>query len=172
MFLSFGRFEYDYHGQYLFMSKRHFAFSTKELGLVMQINRPSGTALLLPCFQALRARPPSQTTARPTARVCATTLGGRDVGFAESGYFHLVPPGQDPLFRCKNFLKLALMERSGAQESIEVVAKRGRIAFRGRATSIRNLVHRSGRALYLRRSLASKNDSWATASLPPHCCPK
>ena len=29
------------------------------------------------------------------------------------GYFHLVPPGQDPLFRCKIFLKLALMERSG-----------------------------------------------------------
>ena len=52
---------------------------------------------------------------------CATTLCGRDVGlrraqssrFAESGYFHLVPPGQDPLFRCKIFLKLALMERSG-----------------------------------------------------------
>jgi hypothetical protein len=29
------------------------------------------------------------------------------------GYFHLVPPGQDPLFRCKIFLKLALMEHSG-----------------------------------------------------------
>ncbi len=25
------------------------------------------------------------------------------------GYFHLVPPGQDPPFRCKIFLKLALM---------------------------------------------------------------
>ena len=49
--------------------------------------------------------------------VCATTLCGRDVGlrraqssrFAESGYFHLVPPGQDTLFCCRILLKLALM---------------------------------------------------------------
>ena len=35
--------------------------------------------------------------------------------FAESGYFHLVAPGQDTLFRCKIFLKLALMaSRSSA----------------------------------------------------------
>jgi len=53
--------------------------------------------------QALRARPPSQTTARPTARGSATTYCGRDVGFAESGYDRRVPTGR----ACNHFATLA-----------------------------------------------------------------
>ena len=43
--------------------------------------------------QALRARSPSQTTAHPKPCTCPTNRCDRDVGLAESGYDHAVPPG-------------------------------------------------------------------------------
>jgi hypothetical protein len=46
-----------------------------------------GSPLFTP-FLALRARPPSQTTARPKASGLCDIFCGRDVGFAESGYSH------------------------------------------------------------------------------------
>jgi hypothetical protein len=45
------------------------------------------------------------------------------------GYFRLVPPGQNTLFRCRIFLKLALMERSGGPGQ-PTNAKRGKRARR------------------------------------------
>jgi hypothetical protein len=46
--------------------------------------------------QAFHAGSPSQTTAHPKRWVGKTNRYDRDVGLAESGYYHLVPPGHMP----------------------------------------------------------------------------
>jgi hypothetical protein len=54
---------------------------------------PTGRLVWGALSQALRARSPSQTTAHPKPWTCATNRCDRDVGLAESGYDHAVPPG-------------------------------------------------------------------------------
>ena len=57
------------------------------------INRPYGTRRVFFLFQALRARPPSQTTARLDSHSKNCLTCGRDVGLAESGYPRFNPSG-------------------------------------------------------------------------------
>ena len=58
------------------------------------LNRPYGTrGVSSSFFQALRARPPSQTTARLDSHSKNCLTCGRDVGLAESGYPRFNPSG-------------------------------------------------------------------------------